>query len=183
MLAPWKKSYDKPRQHIKKHRHQLTDKSPHSESYAFSRSHVWMWDLDHNEGRLLKNWCFQIVGLEKTLESSLDSKEIKPANPTHGKDPDAKKDWGQEKKRQQRMRQLDGITDSMEISLSKHLGDDERQGSLVCCSSWSCKELTRLSHWTTTTHNIETNKILLIFYLCKLLIDFPHLSAYSTVQM
>ena len=87
--------------------------------------HVWMWELDHKEGWVLKNWCFQIVVLEKTLESPLDSKEIKPVNPKRnqpwifigrtdaeapvlwppdvkswfiGKDPDAGKDWGQEEK-------------------------------------------------------------------------------------
>ena len=53
----------------------------YSQSYDFSRSHVWMWELDHKEGWMLKNWCFQIVVLKKTPESPLDSKEIKPNNP------------------------------------------------------------------------------------------------------
>ena len=48
-LAPWKKSYDQPRQHIKKQRHYFTNKSPSSQSYDFSSSHVWMWELDYNE--------------------------------------------------------------------------------------------------------------------------------------
>ena len=88
--------------------------------YGFSSSHIQMWALDHKEGWTLKNWCFQIVVLEKTLESPLDCKEIKPVNPkgnqpwifigsTHaeapilwppdekswltGKGPDAEKDW------------------------------------------------------------------------------------------
>ena len=78
MLAPWKKSYEKPRQCIKKKRHHFADKGPYSQSYGFSSSHVWMWELDHKEGWALKNWCFQTVVLEKTLESPLDSKEIKP---------------------------------------------------------------------------------------------------------
>ena len=60
-----------PRQHIKKQRHYIADKSPHSQSYAFSSSHVWMWELDHKQGWVLKNWCFQTVMLEKTLEESL----------------------------------------------------------------------------------------------------------------
>ena len=77
MLVPWEKSNDKPRQHIKKQRHYFTDKSPSSQSYSFSGSHVWMWDLDHKESWLLKNWCFWTVVLEMTLESSLDCKEIK----------------------------------------------------------------------------------------------------------
>ena len=76
-----KKSYDKPRQCIKKQRHHFANKAPYSQSYGFSRSHVWMWELDHKGGWAPKNWCFWIVVLEKTLESLLDSKEIKPVNP------------------------------------------------------------------------------------------------------
>ena len=49
-----------------------------SQSYGFSSSHIWMWELDHKEGWGLKNWCFQTVVLEKTLKSPLDNKEIKP---------------------------------------------------------------------------------------------------------
>ena len=76
-----KKSYDKPRQHIKKQRHHFADKGLNSQSYDFSTSHVQMWNLDHKEDREPKNWCFQIVALEKTLESPLDCTEIKPVNP------------------------------------------------------------------------------------------------------
>ena len=72
---------DKPRQHIKKQRHHFADKDLHSQSCGFSSSHVWMWDSDHKEGWVLKNWCFQIVVLEKTLESPLNCKEIKLVNP------------------------------------------------------------------------------------------------------
>ena len=79
--APWKESYDKPRQCIKKQRYHFADKHPYSQSYGFSSSHVQMWELDHKEGWEPKNWCFLIVVLEKTLESPLDSKEIKPVNP------------------------------------------------------------------------------------------------------
>ena len=81
MLAPWKKSYDKPRQCIKKHRHCFADKGPSSQSLGFSNSHVWMWELDHKESWELKNWRFWTVVLEKTLESPLDCKEIKPVHP------------------------------------------------------------------------------------------------------
>ena len=81
MLAPWKKSYDQTRQHIKKQRHYFADKRPSSQSYGFSSSHVWMWELDHKESWVPKNWCFWSVMLEKTLESPLDCKEIKPVNP------------------------------------------------------------------------------------------------------
>jgi len=65
MLAPWKKSYDQPRQHIKKQRHYFANKGPYSQSYGFSNSHVWMWELDSKESWALKNWCFWIVVLEK----------------------------------------------------------------------------------------------------------------------
>ena len=128
-----------------------------------------MWELDHKEGWVLKNWCFWIVLLEKTLESPLDSKGIKPVNlkgnqpwifigrtdaeaeapllwPPDvkswliGKDPDAGKDWKQEKK---------GVTEDKMVGWHHWLnghefpqtpGDGEEQGSLVCCSPWDCKE-------------------------------------------
>ena len=79
--ASWKKSCDKPRQCIKKQRHYFADKDPYSQSYDFSSSHVWMWELDYEEGWVSKNLCFWIVVLEKNLESPLDSKEINPVNP------------------------------------------------------------------------------------------------------
>ena len=127
MLAPWKKSYDQPRQNIKKQRHYFANKGLSSQSYGFSSSHVWSWELDYKESLELKNWYFWTVVLEKTLESPLDCKEIQPVHPkgdqswmfigrTDGetetpilwppdakswliwKDPDAGKDWGQEEK-------------------------------------------------------------------------------------
>ena len=127
MLAPWKKSYGKPRQCMKKQRYHFAGKGPYSQSYGFSSSHVWMWHLDHKEGWALKNWYFWTVLLDKTLESPLDSEEIKPVNPKGnqpwifigrtdaeaeapilwppnakswltGKDSDVGKDWGQEEK-------------------------------------------------------------------------------------
>ena len=69
MLAPWKESYDKPGQSIKKQRHHLVDKNPYSQSFGFFNSCVQMLELDHKEGWAPKNWCFRIVLLEKTLES------------------------------------------------------------------------------------------------------------------
>ena len=127
MLAPGKRSYDQPRQHIKKHRHYLANKGPSSQSYGFSSSHVWMWKLDYKENWVVKNWCFWTVVLEKTPESPLDFEEIQPVHPKGdqswvftgrtdaeaetpilwpphanswliGKDPDAGKDWEQEEK-------------------------------------------------------------------------------------
>ena len=127
MLAPWKKSYNKPRQCIKRQRRHFADKGPSSQSYDFSSSHVWMWELNHKEAWALKDWCFQTVVLEEMLESPVDCKEIKPVHPKGnqswilfgrtdaeaetlifwlpeaknqltGKDPDAGENWGQEKK-------------------------------------------------------------------------------------
>ena len=71
----------KHRQRIKKQRHDFADKGASSQGYSFLSSHVWMWELDHKEGWAPKNWCFWTVVLEKTLESPLDSKKIKPVNP------------------------------------------------------------------------------------------------------
>ena len=123
-LAPWKKSYDQPRQHIKKQRYDFANKGLSNQGYGFSSSHVWMWELDYKQSWALKNWCFWTVVLEKTLESPLDCKEIQPVhlkgnqswaftdgeaetlillppdakNWLTGKDPDAGKDWRQEEK-------------------------------------------------------------------------------------
>ena len=80
MFVPWKKSYDKPRQHIRKQRYYFTDEGPSSQSYGVSRSHVWMVELDYKESWVLKNWCVWTVVLEETLETPLDSKEIKLVN-------------------------------------------------------------------------------------------------------
>ena len=66
-LAPWKKSYDQPRQFSKKQRHYFANKGLSSQSYGFSSSHVWMWELDYKESWVPKNWRFWTVVLEKTL--------------------------------------------------------------------------------------------------------------------
>ena len=68
------------RQHIKKQRYYFADKGLYHQSYGFSSSHVWMWELDHKENWVPKNWCFRVVVLEKTFESPLDCKEIKWVN-------------------------------------------------------------------------------------------------------
>ena len=122
LLLIWKKIFEQPRQHIKKQRHYFANKGPSSQSYGFSSSHVWMWELDYKESWAAKNWCFWTVVLEKTLESPLDCKENQPVHPKGdqswvfigrtdfeaetpllwppdaknwliGKDPDAGKDW------------------------------------------------------------------------------------------
>jgi len=80
-LAPWKESYDQPTQHIKKQRHYFANKGPSSQGYGFSSNHIQRWELDYKESWVLKNWYFWTVVLEKTLESPLDGKEIKPVHP------------------------------------------------------------------------------------------------------
>ena len=92
-LAPWKKSYDQPRQHTKKQRHYFANKCPSSQSYGFSSSHVWIQELDYKESWVPKNWCFWTVVLEKTLESPLECKEIKPVNPKGNQSWIYWKDW------------------------------------------------------------------------------------------
>jgi len=81
MLAPCKKGYNERRQHSKKQRHYFDNKGLSSQSYGFSSSHVWICELGYKESWAPKNWCFSTVVLEKTLESPLDCKEIKPVNP------------------------------------------------------------------------------------------------------
>ena len=157
------KLYDKPRQCIKKQRHHFADRSPYNQSYGFSSSHVGMWELDHKEGWALKNSCFWIV-LEKILESPWIAR--KSVNPNGnqpwifiertdtqatifwppdgkiwliGKDPDAGKDWRQEK----------GVTEDETVGWHHWLNGHEfeqapeysdAQGSLACCSPWGYKE-------------------------------------------
>ena len=75
------KSYDQPRQHIKKQRCYFANKGPSGQSYGLPSSHACMWELDHKESWALRNWCFWTVVLEKTLESPLDCKEIQPVHP------------------------------------------------------------------------------------------------------
>ena len=158
-----------PRSHIQKQRHYFANKGPSSQGYIFSSSHVWMWELDCEEGWTLKNWCFWTVVLEKTLESLLDCKEIQQVHsegdqpwdffgrnysktetpvrwPPHakkwltGKDSDAGKDWGQEEK---------GTAED-EMTVWHHRldggkfewspGVGDGQGGLACCDSRGRKE-------------------------------------------
>ena len=167
-------------QSIKNQRHHFANKGPSSQSYGFSSSHVWMWELDYKESWASKNWCFWTVVLEKTLESPLDCKEIQPVNPKGDqswifigrtdaeaetpilwlpdakswltwKDPDAGKDWRREEK---------GTTENEMVGwhllLDGHeceqaLGVGDGQGGLVCCSPWVPKSWTWLSNWTELT--------------------------------
>ena len=135
----------KPRQHIKKQRHYFANKGLSSQSYGFSSSHVWMWELDHKESWAPKNWCFWTVVLEKTLESPSRSnqsilKEISLEHSLEGLLLKLKLQYfghlmwrtdsrektlmlgkieGGKRRGRQRMRWFDGITDSMDMSLSK----------------------------------------------------------------
>ena len=129
----WKESNNKPRQYVEKHRHNSADICPYSQGYGLPSGHIRLWELDHKEGRVRKNWCLWTEVLEKTPESPLDNKEIKPVNlkgdqswtftrrtdadaetPVFQssdanrwcirKDPDVEKDWGQKEKRVSEMR-------------------------------------------------------------------------------
>ena len=81
MLASWKKSYNKPREHIEKQRHHSANKGTYSQNCGISGRHVQMWELGLKEGCAPKNWYFRTVVLEKTFESPLDFRDIKPVNP------------------------------------------------------------------------------------------------------
>ena len=80
MIASWQESDDKPRQCVEKQRHYSADKGVYSQGYGVPHGHIQLWELDHKEGRTPKNWCLQAVVLEKTPESPLNSKEVKPVN-------------------------------------------------------------------------------------------------------
>ena len=151
---------------LKKQRHYFANKGPSSQSYGFSSSCVWVWELDYKESWVPKNWCFWTVVLEKTLESPLDCKEIQPVHPKGnrswifigrtdaeaetpilwppdvknwltGKAPDAGKVWRKEEK---------GMTEAEMVGWYPRLdghefeqapGVDDGQESLVCCSPWN----------------------------------------------
>ena len=168
--APWKKTMTNLDSIFKKQRHHFANKGPYNSSYGFSRGHVQLWELVHNEGWALNNWYFWTVVLKKTLQSSSDCKEVKPVNPKGneswwfigrtdaeagapvfwqpdmksqiiGKAPDPGKNWRQMKKREA---EDEMVRCHHRLHVHKFVqtpGNSEGQGSLVCCSPWSHKEL------------------------------------------
>ena len=175
-FAPWEKSCDQPRQHIKKQRHYFAYKCPYSPSYGFSSSHVQMWEVGHKEGWALKNWCFWTVVLVKTPEIPLDSKEIKPVNPRGNqpwifigradaeaealilwppdgknwliwKDPDAGKDWRQEEKGTTEDEMVGWHHWLNGLEFAQALGNGDGPGSLAAVHVVTKSQL---SNWTTT---------------------------------
>ena len=160
---------------------------------GFSNSHVWIWELDHKESWVPKNWCFWTVLLEKTLKSPLDCKEIQPVHPKGNqswvligrtdaeaetpvlwppdKDPDARKYWRQEEKGTTEDEMVGWHYRLIGHEFEQALGAGDGQGSLVCCSPWGRKELdttewlnwTELKHLSNTEEGEDTNSYINLY--------------------
>ena len=168
MLAPWKKSYEKPREHIKKQRHYFADKGPSSQSYGFSSSCIWVWELHHKKDCAPKNWCCWTVVLEKTLESPWASRRstqsiLKESNPEYSleglmlkmklqhsghlmqrtdalEDSDAEKDWRQEGKGRTEDEMVGWHHQLNRHGFEQAPGIGDGQGSLACYSPQAYKD-------------------------------------------
>ena len=180
MLAPWKKSYDQHKQHIKKQRRYFADKGLSSQSYGFSISHVWLWELDHKERWALKNWWFWTVVLEKTLEIPWTSRRsnqpiLKEMSPEYSSERLMLKlklqyfgrlTWRTDSLEKTMMlgktegrRKKKGTTEDEMVGwhywvngheFEQAQGVSDGQGSLACCSPWGRKELD-LTEWLNWT--------------------------------
>ena len=128
---------------ISKSNYYLANKGPHTQSYRFSSSHVWMWELYHKEGWVLKNWCFWTVVLEKTLESPLNSQEMKPVHPKGNRpwiftgrtdaDIEAPQPWPPDMKFQ-----ITGKnTDAGERLMAEEEGDKHWDGWMASLTQWT----------------------------------------------
>ena len=151
MFVPWKKSYDHHRQCIKKQRHYFAHKGPSSQSYGFSSSHVWMWELNHKESWATKNWCFELWCWRRLFAARKGSilKKISPGY-SHWKDwckelTHWKRSWCWERLKaggEGDNRGWDGWmaspTQWTEFEQIPRVGDG--QGGLACCSPWGLKE-------------------------------------------
>ena len=176
MLTPWKESYDKPRQSIKKQRHYFANKGLYSQSYGFSSSHVRMWELDNKKGwapncgagedsrvpctaRTLNQSILKEINPEYSLEGLMLKLKLQILWPPGaksnliGKDLDAGKNWRQEEK---------GTTEDEMVGWHHWLNgheleqtprDGKGQESLVCCSPWGRKE-SDMTEWTTKANFI-----------------------------
>ena len=156
-------NYVKPRQCIKKQRHSFAHKGPYSQSYGFSSSHVWMWELNHKEGWAPKNWCFWTVVLEKTLESPLEINpkgnqswifigrtDVEAETPILSppdawsqfirNDPDVGKDWRQKEKEMTEDKMVGWYQWLNRHEFEEDPGHGGGHGCLVCCRPYSHKE-------------------------------------------
>ena len=194
MLTPCKGSYDQPRQQITKQRHHFVNKGLSSQGYGFSSSHVWMWELDYKESWALKNWCFWTVVLEKTLESRLDCKVIKPFDPTGnqswiligrtdaeadtpilwphenaknwltGKDPHSGKEWRQDEKEMTEVEMVGWHHWLKGHEFEEAPGVGDGQGSLAYCTPWGHKESDTIEQLNWTELNIKSVSFFLHFW-------------------
>ena len=193
MLAPWKKSYDKLRQHIKKQRHHFANKGPYSQSYGFPRSHVqrWQWTIKKVERQrvdafVLWSWR-RLLRVSWTAKRSNQSfpKEVKPEYSLEGlmlklqyfghlmwrvntleKTVMLGKIEGRRKRGWQRMRWLNGVTNLMDMNLSKVRKTGKGRAIWHAAVHGVTKSWTRLSNWTTTTRKRNGKKNTFPF-ICK----------------